>query len=230
MTNSSFLEGILLVNKSVGATSFQIVQDLRRLTRIDKIGHAGTLDPLASGVMVMLIGRAFTKKADTFLLKDKSYLATLTLGSSTDTYDKEGQITERSEIIPTLEDVKKALLAFQGKILQVPPMYSAKKVQGKKLYELARKGVTIERQPVLIELKTTLLSYKYPELEIEVACSKGTYIRSLAHDLGEMLGAKAHLSQLTRTRLGDFSLSECLAQELLKNREFDISSYVRKSL
>ncbi len=221
--------GILLVDKAAGSTSFHLVSLLRRLTRIEKIGHAGTLDPFATGVMVMLIGREFTRRSDDFLSSDKQYRATLNLGVATDSYDIDGQVTSQNDLIPTQNQVDLAIATFQGQVLQVPPMFSAKKVQGKKLYDLARKGISIERQAVLVQLKTTLLSYVYPHLEIEVSCSKGTYIRSLAHDLGQMLGCGAHLSALTRLRSGTFHLNQCIQQELLKNPEFDIAPYLRSA-
>ncbi len=220
--------GILLVDKAAGSTSFQLVSLLRRLTRIEKIGHAGTLDPFATGVMVMLIGREFTQKSDQFLNSDKQYRATLTLGIATDTYDLEGKVTSRSDFLPTLDQIKTAIAPFQGEILQIPPMFSAKKVEGKKLYDLARKGVTIERQPVKVRMEIELLSYTYPELEIEVTCSKGTYIRSLAHDLGGALGTYAHLTSLTRLRSGSYHLDECLPQAKLKIPEFDIAPFLRR--
>ncbi|HSX25932.1 MAG TPA: tRNA pseudouridine(55) synthase TruB [Chlamydiales bacterium] len=221
--------GILLVDKAAGSTSFHLVSLLRRLTRIEKIGHAGTLDPFATGVMVMLIGREFTRRSDDFLSSDKQYRATLNLGVATDSYDIDGQVTSQNDLIPTQNQVDLAIATFQGQVLQVPPMFSAKKVQGKKLYDLARKGISIERQAVLVQLKTTLLSYVYPHLEIEVSCSKGTYIRSLAHDLGQLLGCGAHLSALTRLRSGTFHLNQCIQQELLKNPEFDIAPYLRSA-
>lgn len=218
-------KGILLVDKSAGSTSFQIVAQLRRLLKIDKIGHAGTLDPFATGVMVMLVGREFTRRSDELLSSDKEYKAILHLGVSTDSYDLDGAITLRSEKIPTLNEIQLAIQTFQGEMLQTPPMFSAKKIQGKKLYELARKGIEIERQPVLISLHTTFLRYEYPELEIQVSCSKGTYIRTLAHDLGKMLGCGAHLSKLTRIRSGSYLLEDCIPQESLKNLDFDLQPY-----
>lgn len=220
--------GILLVDKAAGSTSFHLVGLLRRLTRIEKIGHAGTLDPFATGVMVMLIGREFTQKSDQFLNSDKQYRAKLTLGIATDTYDLEGQVTSRSDLVPTLAQINTAIAPFQGETLQIPPMFSAKKIEGKKLYDLARKGVTIERQPVKVRMEIKLLSYTYPELEIEVTCSKGTYIRSLAHDLGHALGAYAHLSSLMRLRSGSYHLDECLPQAKLKIPQFDIAPFLRR--
>jgi tRNA pseudouridine55 synthase len=219
--------GILLVDKAAGSTSFYLVSLLRRLTGIEKIGHAGTLDPFATGVMVMLIGRDYTRRSDEFLNKDKEYRATLQLGLVTDTYDIEGQILSRSEKIPTLSEIEQALAAFQGEISQIPPMYSAKKVEGKKLYDLARKGITIERQPVKVHVQIRLMSYQYPFLDIAVTCSKGTYIRSLAHDIGQFLGCGAHLFELARTRSGAFHIGQCVPQAQLKNSSFDLSAHLR---
>lgn len=219
--------GIFLIDKAAGSPSFALVSLLRRLTRIEKIGHAGTLDPFATGVMVMLIGRDFTRRSDEFLRCDKEYRATLQLGMATETYDIEGAITSRSDKEPTLTEIELALAAFQGEISQTPPMYSAKKVAGKKLYDLARKGIVIERQPVRVRVAIRLIHYRYPLLEIDVSCSKGTYIRSLAHDIGQFLGCGAHLFALTRTRSGPFRLEECIPQEALKNPQFDWPSHLR---
>ncbi len=223
-------KGILLINKSAGSTSFRIVSQLRRLLHIDKIGHAGTLDPFATGVMVMLIGREFTRRSDEFLSSDKEYRATLHLGVCTDSYDIDGAVTSQSSLVPTLEQIQIALQAFQGQVSQIPPMFSAKKIQGKKLYDLARKGIEIQRQSVWVQLKTTLLSYAYPELEIQVACSKGTYIRALAHDLGQMLGCGAHLSALTRLRSGPYLLENCLDQKRLSDPDCDLEPYLLKGI
>jgi len=219
--------GILLVDKEQGSTSFKLVSLLRRITRVEKIGHSGTLDPFATGLMVMLIGREFTKRSDEFLGCDKEYQATMHLGIATDSYDIEGEVTSRSEVVPSLQDVERGIALFQGQIAQVPPMFSAKKVQGQKLYDLARKGIVIERQPVLVRLHVELLRYEYPEVEIRVACSKGTYIRSLAHDLGQVLGTGAHLSSLRRLSSGSFALKDAVPQALLYNREFDLAPHLR---
>jgi tRNA pseudouridine55 synthase len=220
-------KGLLLVDKSPGSTSFQIVSLLRRLTKEQTIGYAGTLDPFATGVMVMLIGREFTRRSDAFLASDKQYRAVLTLGIATDSYDLDGQVTARNEGVPPLSQVESTLPSFQGEILQIPPMFSAKKIGGKKLYDLARKGIEIERQPVKVRLAIQLIHYIYPRLEIIVDCSKGTYIRSLAHDIGQALGCGAHLSQLVRLRSGPFTLEECIPQTLLTHPEFDITPHLR---
>jgi tRNA pseudouridine55 synthase len=219
--------GILLVDKAAGVTSFSLVSILRRLTKIDKIGHAGTLDPFATGVMVMLIGRDYTRKSDQFLSSDKEYLTTLFLGAATDTYDIEGKITTQSNFIPTLPQIEEAISSFQGQTLQTPPMYSAKKVAGKKLYELARKGALIERASVPVTMSIKLIAYNYPTLTLQVACSKGTYIRSLAHDLGQKLTTNAHLIELKRIRSGSFHINECIPQKELLNPSFAISSHLK---
>lgn len=221
-------EGILLVNKPQGKTSFSLIRSLRKLTGIKKIGHAGTLDPFATGVMVLLIGKNYTRLSDSFLMGDKEYLAEVYLGVSTDTYDCDGKIVARSKKVPTLEEVKQTLLQFQGDIEQIPPMFSAKKVKGKKLYELAREGITIERAPAKIHVSTHILSFMYPYLTLRITCSKGTYIRSIAHELGVALGCGGHLSQLKRTRSGGFRLEECVDGALLDVAGFDITPFVRK--
>jgi len=205
------LEGILLVDKPIGNTSFSLIAILRKITGVKKIGHAGTLDPFASGVMVILIGKNYTRKSAQFLMQDKEYRTLLRLGISTDSFDCKGTTTSHSDKIPTLEEVEKSLKYFQGKIDQTPPMFSAKKVKGKKLYELARKGITIERTPVAIHVTTTLISYQYPLLELHITCSKGTYVRSIGHDIGQLLGCGAHLQELVRLRSGPFHLSDCLS-------------------
>ncbi len=207
--SSSDFQGILLVDKPKGKTSFSLVASLRKILGVKKIGHAGTLDPFATGVMVMLIGREYTKLSDTFLTSDKQYLAKVHLGISTDTYDCEGQVTFESPVIPNLKEIEFALEKFQGEQEQIPPMFSAKKINGQKLYDLARKGKTVERKPSKITMKTILISYDYPYLVLDVTCSKGTYIRSIANDLGQLLNCGAHLAELQRTRSGKFTLAEC---------------------
>jgi tRNA pseudouridine55 synthase len=218
--------GILLVDKAKGSTSFRLVSILRRITRIEKIGHSGTLDPFATGLMVMLIGREFTRRSDEFLGVEKEYEGVIRLGIATDTYDIEGAVTRTSDKVPTLEEIEGVFQSFQGEIFQVPPMYSAKKIEGKKLYELARSGVTVERKPVRVNVAMTLLRYEYPELAIRVVCSKGTYIRSLAHDIGQCLGTGGHLASLTRHRSGSFKLENAVSQEQLQTPGFDITPYL----
>ena len=203
-------EGILLVDKSKGKGSFNLVAALRKHLGVKKIGHAGTLDPFATGVMVMLIGRNYTRLSDSLLSHDKEYKVEVFLGATTDTYDCEGEILTRSDIIPSEEELKRCLETFQGEVEQIPPMYSAKKIQGQKLYELARKGEVVERKPVKVRMAIELLRYVYPHVELQVKCSKGTYMRSLGYDLGQLLGCGAHLSNLQRTRSGPFRLEDCI--------------------
>ncbi len=225
----STFEGILPINKPIGKTSFSLVSSLRKLTNIKTIGHAGTLDPFASGVMILLIGKPYTKLSSSFLNQDKQYLATLHLGITTDTYDLDGQITAQSPLIPTESQLEQALLEFQGTIQQIPPMFSAKKVQGKKLYDLARKGITIPRAPITITTKIELISYIYPYIQLKVDCSKGTYIRSLAHDIGTVLGSGAHLSQLNRTKSGSFQLLDCCDGQRLFEPDYNWSDYLQRN-
>lgn len=202
------MEGILVIDKPKGATSFQLVRILRKILNVSKIGHAGTLDPMATGLMLLLVGKNFTRLSDQLMGSDKSYEAEITLGVATDSYDADGTITHASDYIPTLDEVKEAITHFQGEIAQIPPMFSAKKVKGQKLYDLARKGITIERKPALVRMKVDLVEYDFPLLKLKIDCSKGTYIRSISHELGLKLKTYATLSALKRTRSGKFNLEK----------------------
>ena len=212
---------IIPIWKPANCTSFDVVKNIRNQIRV-KVGHAGTLDPFATGVLVVLVGINYTKKSAFFMNTNKTYLATIYLGVKTDTYDLKGKILEKNTTIPTNEDISKTLNYFQGTIHQIPPMYSAKKVNGKKLYELARQGIEIERLAVEVSIQTILINYNYPFLEVEVSCSKGTYIRSLAHDLGLKLGCGAHLHALRRIKSGYFSINDCISDDYLFNKELPI--------
>lgn len=220
------ISGILLVNKPRGKTAFSLVAALRRRIGVKKIGHAGTLDPFATGVMVLLVGKKFTTQSDRFLCQDKEYTAVVRFGASTDTFDCEGEILQKSEIVPTLQEIEQVIQKFQGEIEQVPPMYSAKKINGKKLYEYARKGQTIERAPIKINVHIEILNYSYPDLTIRVTASKGTYIRSLGHDIGQALGCGGHLIELQRSRSGCFHLEDCIDGNLLDSSQFDRSVFL----
>ena len=208
--------GILLLDKPEGITSFHLIPKFRYLFNEKKIGHGGTLDPLATGLMVYLIGRSFTKRANDFLLHDKEYEATVLFGEERDSYDVDGKVIATSEKVPTIKEIEDALPSFNGEVSQIPPMFSAKKVGGKKLYELARKGIEIPRKPKLVTMKTKVLSYDYPHLKISVVCSSGTYIRSIAHDLGVMLGCFGCIKILRRTRSGEYKIEECYTLDDLK--------------
>lgn len=213
-------EGILLVDKPPQKTSFFLVSVLRKITKIRKIGHAGTLDPLATGVMVMLIGKNFTKQASHLQGHNKAYIATVELGKTSDSYDADGTISMVSSLIPSRENIERALLSFQGTVNQVPPMFSAKKMQGKKLCDLARKGISVERRPVKVTLQTELVEYSYPYLKLSIKCSSGTYIRSIAHDLGQILGVGGFITRLTRIQSGRFTLSQCVDFPTLVSENF----------
>lgn len=201
------VSGVLVVDKPIGLTSHDVVQIIRRGTGIRRAGHTGTLDPRASGVLVVLIGPA-VRLSEYVSASDKRYQATLRLGSSTDTYDSEGTITAETEIGEVDEDkFNEILQQFVGEIEQVPPPYSAVKVKGKKAYEMARKGEDVELEPRMINVYTLeVLEWAPPEIVLDVYCSSGTYVRSLAHDLGTKLGTGAHLIGLRRTKSGQFTL------------------------
>jgi tRNA pseudouridine55 synthase len=220
-------QGIIAVDKPSGITAFELVRILRKLLGVKKIGHAGTLDPFATGVMVMLVGKKFTKLSDKLLNEDKEYIGRIRLGVVTDTFDCDGKVLETSGIIPDEAQVKEALRSFQGEIQQLPPMFSAKKLNGKKLYELARKGETVERPPVTVNLSTECINYAYPYLDIKVKCSKGTYIRSLAHDLGKILGCGGYLAELTRTRSGSYTIDDCIDGAILQSEVYKPESLIQ---
>ncbi|MGC9399984.1 MAG: tRNA pseudouridine(55) synthase TruB [Anaerolineae bacterium] len=201
--------GLFNVNKPRGVTSHDVVQEVRRLTGQRKVGHAGTLDPLASGVLLILVGRAATRLARFLMRSDKSYRAVIRLGEITPTYDTESPVVESHPVTVKRSEVVAALRRFVGEIEQIPPMYSALKKAGKPLYQLAREGKTVAREarPVTI-YELELLTWSPPDLTVNVRCSAGTYIRSLAHDLGTALGCGAHLQALMRTASGTFTLEE----------------------
>ena len=221
-------EGILLVNKPSGKTSFSLVAATRRRLGVKKVGHAGTLDPFATGVMVLLVGREYTRLSDSFLGQDKEYRARILLGVSTDSFDCDGQIVDKSDVVPTMEEIEKVVAQFQGEIDQVPPMFSAKKVNGQKLCDLARKGKVVDRLPCKVQVDTQIIHYEYPYLDIRVKCSKGTYIRSIAHEIGLALGSFGHLIELQRTQSGKYALSECLDGNLLDVAGYDLQPHLRK--
>ena len=208
--------GFLLVDKPVGPTSHDIVDAARRALGTRKIGHAGTLDPFASGLLILAVG-AKTKEISKFVGLDKAYEATLRLGAASDTMDRTGVITEQKDCAPiSRETFETALEKFRGEIEQVPPMYSAKKIGGKKLYELARAGETVERKPVRVTiLELELIDYAWPIAKIHTRVSSGTYIRALADDIGKMLGCGAYLEELRRTTIGSFDVKDAVKPEAI---------------
>ena len=209
-------DGVLLVDKPRGCTSHDVVDSVRRLFRTRRVGHAGTLDPMATGLLIVLVGRA-TKASDLLMAQDKEYLGEVTLGVATDTQDAEGEPVETAPV-PALPEavIRTAMEGMVGEQSQTPPMHSAKKVGGKKLYELARKGIEVVREPRPIKVSEfELLSWESPRIRFRVRCSKGTYVRTLAHDLGRRLGPGGHLSMLRRTRSGRIDVADAAAlQEL----------------
>ena len=208
------VSGILNLCKPIDCTSFDMVKRIRRLSGEKKVGHGGTLDPLASGVLPICLGRA-TRVSEFLADSSKSYRAVMKFGAATDTYDAEGAITEEHDASHlTLEEVKESLGPFRGTILQEPPMYSALKHEGKRLYELAREGITIERPKRETAVhKLEILDWDPPHATIYVDCGRGTYVRSLAHDIGQDLGVGAHLTELVRLRTGPFDISESVTPE-----------------
>jgi tRNA pseudouridine55 synthase len=208
--------GILNIDKPSGWTSHDVVARLRRVTGVRRIGHAGALDPLATGVLVVCIGAA-TRLSDYFMSGDKHYRATVHLGIETDSWDAEGEVVARGDASAvTRERFGEALAGFVGEIEQTPPMYSALKRDGQPLYRLARRGeqVTLEPRPVTIH-QAELTSWEHPVATIDIVCSKGTYVRSLAHDLGAVLGCGAHLAALRRLRSGRFAIGDAVALDAL---------------
>lgn len=205
------------MDKPKGLTSHDVVSFLRKRFSIGKVGHAGTLDPMATGVLVLLLGRA-TRLSGKLSCDDKEYEASMRLGITTDSHDSEGKVVCAKETGSLSEDeIKKAFCSFLGVIEQVPPMVSAIKHKGKKLYQLARRGVEIERAPRKITIyDLRIKSISMPDVSFAVSCSKGTYIRKLASDIGEKLGCGAHLTSLRRTRSGRFTIGEAVTFEELK--------------
>lgn len=217
-----FADGqVLLINKPLEWTSFDVVRKLRAQMKIKKVGHAGTLDPLATGLLILCTGK-FTKRINEYMAREKEYTGTITLGSTTPTYDLESEpenFKDYSGVTPVqLEAVKKV---FTGDILQVPPIHSAIKKEGKRVYELARRGEQVELDPRKITIKVfEITAIELPLIHFRVVCSTGTYIRSLANDVGAALGCGGHLSSLCRTRIGEFTLDKSMtveqAQEMIK--------------
>lgn len=204
------IEGILNIDKPLRLTSHDVVSQVRRISQTRRVGHAGTLDPLATGVLLVCLGRT-TRLIEYLTEQPKTYETTLRLGQETDTYDAEGKIVATRAVTVTADDVTAALPHFRGDIQQTPPMFSAIKKDGQPLYKLARRGIEVERaaRPVAI-YELTLLSCQLPFVHLRVGCSAGTYIRSLAHDLGQMLGCGGHVTGLRRTAIGPFTVDQAI--------------------
>ena len=235
------MEGIIVVNKPKGITSFDVIRKLKKILKTKKIGHTGTLDPLATGVMLVCVGRA-TKLASDLEAKDKIYIADFDIGYATDTYDIEGKKIAENTIEISKENLEQSIKKFIGNIKQIPPMYSAIKIDGNKLYHLARKGIEVERpeRDVTIEY-INLLDFKDNKAKIETKVSKGCYIRSLIYDIGQDLGTYATMTALQRKQVGDYSLENSYSLEQIEkmvlNNDFkflktieEIFSYDKYSL
>lgn len=218
------MDGIIVINKPIGCTSYNIVYRVKKIFK-EKVGHTGTLDPLATGVLPILIGKG-TKLSNYLMEHDKEYIATLKLGKKTDTLDAEGEVIEEREVDDNIfnrDKIDEVLNKFIGKIEQIPPLYSAIKVNGKKLYEYARNGQNVEVKPRQVEIyKINLLNIdkEQKEIKFKVNCSKGTYIRTLCLDIAEKLGSIGYMSSLQRTRVGRFKIEDAITiDELEKNEQ-----------
>ena len=219
--------GFLNVYKPTGKTSHDVVAIVRRITKIKQIGHTGTLDPFAEGVLPICIGKA-TRLIE-YLNDEKAYIGTIQFGSSTTTYDTEGEVVKTSDKIVTQEDIEENLKFFRGEIEQLPPIYSAIKVNGKKLYEYARAGQEVKIEPrkvTIFELELVNFNQAAQQAEIKIVCSKGTYIRSIANDLGEKLGTFGHLIKLVRIKAGDFYVEDSIKLEDLNSPEIVLNKLI----
>lgn len=234
MASNSYVNGIVNVVKPPHMTSHDVVNYIRRSHNLKKVGHTGTLDPMACGLMTICLGKA-TKISEYMLSEDKIYRAEITFGITTDTQDIWGKILEKSDSFPTKDELLKALESFRGKILQKPPMFSAVRHKGKKLYELAREGIVVERKSREIEIKSLeLISFDKSSAMIDVHCTKGTYIRTLCNDIGENLGCGAVMSFLLRMKSGPFHLEDAVPYDnenlLEKLIEIDKALYKFKEI
>jgi tRNA pseudouridine55 synthase len=213
-------DGLLLIDKPSGCTSHDIVDHVRRRFRFDKVGHCGTLDPLATGLLMIVLGKA-TKIQDLLMAEDKVYSGTMKLGEATDSQDSDGKVTE-THPVPSLSefDIREAMQKYTGDFYQTPPMVSAVKKNGVPLYKLARAGKTVEREPRLVHIYAfDLLRWQSPEIAFRIVCSKGFYVRTYCHDIGQDLGCGAHLTSLSRLQSGNFKLEQALSWEKLQQLE-----------
>ncbi len=218
------IKGILPINKPTGWTSFDVVNKIKHILKTSKVGHLGTLDPMAEGVLLITIGKA-TKLFDLMQEKQKSYHAKFKFGMATDTLDITGKVVENTSKIPTKEEILAILPDFMGKIMQIPPKYSAKSINGKRAYELARQEKGFELRAKEVEIyNINLLSYDNCLLELEICCGSGTYIRSIGRDIAKKLNSLAVMTELVRTQVGNFELASCLDVKTLT--EENISDYI----
>src|ERR1041385_5546422 len=211
MQEFTALDGALLIDKPAGMTSHDVVDEIRRYFGIKKVGHCGTLDPNATGLLIIVLGRA-TKLSERLMSDDKVYEGTIKFGESTDSFDSDGELVSSLPVPPiTLDELNKLATEFVGDLMQMPPMVSAVKKGGVPLYKLARKGIEVQREPRLIHIYNfKFSSYEEPMGRFRLACTKGTYVRVVAHELGQKVGCGAHLTQLSRTKSGKFDISQTI--------------------
>lgn len=224
------LKGILLIDKPEGWTSFDAVNYIRRVVagvenkkpKNTKVGHCGTLDPFATGLLILLVGKDYTKKAGQFSKLDKTYKTTARLGYTSSTGDTEGEISKVSDIIPSDIEINKVLQTFSGEIMQVPPSYSAVKVNGKRAYKLAREGKEVQIEPRMVNIKSLEIEgYAYPDIKLTASVSSGTYIRSLVQDIGENLGTGAYTAELKRISIGSYTVHDAVAPKLINENNIE---------
>jgi tRNA pseudouridine55 synthase len=214
------MNGVIIIDKPVGISSFDVIRQIKKATGIKKIGHTGTLDPLASGVLPICIGKA-TKLSNYLMSEKKTYRAELKLGVVTDTYDREGKILDENMVEISEEEVAKVIMSFVGEIQQMPPMYSALKINGKRLYELARQGIEVEREKRNITIfNINIISMDLPYVIFDVECSKGTYIRSLCYDIGEKLNVGGSMWNLRRIASGHFTIDDSIELDKITKENF----------
>jgi tRNA pseudouridine55 synthase len=216
------MNGLLLVDKPKGWTSFDVVNKVRRIVAADegrkpknvKVGHTGTLDPLATGLLVLLVGKEYTRRAGELSKLDKTYEVTMKLSENSTTGDAEGDKTKISDAVPTEDAIRRQLAEFTGHLMQVPPIFSAMKINGKRAYDLARQGKEVELKPRPVTIyRNEFISYQYPFVRFDCDVSSGTYIRSLVEDLGKTLGTGAYMSDLRRTKVGDYSIDNAIVMD-----------------
>lgn len=210
---------VLNIHKPADYTSFDVVREVRDLTGVRKVGHAGTLDPFATGVLLILVGRGATRRFEEFMQLPKTYRATFRFGWISDTLDSTGEFLQQEDLEVKEPELRKILPEFTGTIEQIPPMYSAKKVDGQRLYKLARQGKEVERKPSRVTVYSLdLLALNNSECRFEISCSKGTYIRALARDIGERYGTGACVTELVRTAIGSYTLDDAISLNNLEEK------------
>lgn len=214
-------KGIIPINKPSGWTSFDVVNKIKHMVYPNKVGHLGTLDPMATGVLLVVVGKA-TRLFDIMQEKTKTYVATFEFGYETDTLDTTGKITDKNEYIPTMEEIEKVLPEYIGKINQIPPKYSAKSINGVRAYDLARKGVEFDIPAKMVEIQSIeILDYKDKKLILEIKCGSGTYIRSIGRDMAYKLNTLATMTELVRTKVGSFDILDCYEIEQINKENIE---------